>query len=287
MKLLIDCNNIAHIVANALPDLTYDESHTEVIYGFLTSIFTLQKMYSSEELIFCWDSKKSFRKLIYPEYKANRRKDQTEEEKENFRIMFDQFLDIRTVVLPDLGFTNIFMNPGYEGDDLIANIVKQNKNNQFYIVSTDKDLYQLLNKDVTIINPITKKIMTEKEFVKTYDIEVEQWTEVKAIAGDSGDNISGVQKVGEKTAIKYLKGLLPEHHKTYQAIVSEEGQAIKERNLPLVSLPFQGITPIKTSLKEQPVLTKRTFRKVFNDWGFESFLKPAAFGQWDIIFNLR
>lgn len=289
-KLIVDCNNLCHIAANALPDLSLEEFSTEVTYGFLSSIFLLQKEYNPDEQIFCWDSKKSFRKLVYPQYKARRRKNLSKEERERLDVMFGQFTDLRKYVLPELGFKNIFMQTGYEGDDLIANIVYQYPEQEFYIISTDKDLFQLLNKNIMIYNPITKKGMTPSLFKKKYNIDKSRWVEVKAIAGEKGetsDNIAGVEGVGEKTAIKYLKGELPEHHKTYKAITSELGRKLQKINFPLVKLPYKGRTEIRTELKDQPPLLRKDFRRIFQQYEFNSFLKPVSFEKWALAFDLR
>lgn len=287
-RLIVDSNNIAHIAANALPPgLSSNNVPTNVIYGFLLSLYTMQETYSPDDIIFVWDSKKSFRKLIYPQYKGNRRTDLNEEEKEALAIMFEQFTELRINVLPGLGFKNVLMQTGFEGDDLIAHIVKNNPKDNWTIISTDKDLFQLLTKNVLLSNPITKKGTSRSLFIKEFGITPEQWAEVKAISGCSGDCVAGIDKVGDKTAIKFIKGDLPENHKTFKSITSAEGQEIIIRNLPLVTLPFGDGTKIKIKLSEQPPLLKSDFRKVFENYDFDSFLRPIKFEQWVEVFNLQ
>lgn len=286
-RLIIDSNNIAHIAANAMPELTARNDPVHVIYGFLLSLFSIQKTYYPEDIVFVWDSKRSFRKLVYPKYKGNRRKDLTEDEKENLAVMFSQFTELRTKVLPELGFNNILMQPGFEGDDLIGHVVQNNPEDNWTIVSTDKDLYQLLTKNVLLVNPITKKGTSRGIFIKEYGINPEQWADVISIAGCSGDNVAGIERVGDKTAIKYIKGELPESHKTYKSIISEEGQAIIKRNLPLVKLPYSGPNKIKGELVEQVPLIKNNFRRVFERYDFDSFLSGVKFEQWIDAFDLK
>jgi len=284
---VVDCNNIAHIAAHSIPLLSSKEHLTNVIFGFLNSIFNIQKRFNPDRIVFCWDSKKSFRKMIYPGYKSKRHDDKTDEEKECLHIIYEQFTELRKIVLPGLGFKNIFMSPGYEADDLIADIVKNNKSVCFTIISTDQDLYQLLEKRVICSNPITKKALTRSLFIEKYGIKPEQWGAIKAIGGCGSDNVIGIKGVGEKTAIKYLNNLLPKKSKAYKTITSKEGDLTIKTNFPLVNLPFKGTQKLNAELVVQPDLLKRDFTKIFNNYSFESFLKPVNLDQWVQVFDLK
>jgi DNA polymerase-1 len=288
--LLIDANNIAYIAAHALGPLTSENGPTEVIYGFLSSVFNLQRTWEPDEIIFCWDSRKSYRKIAYPPYKSKRhyRSLLTDEEKEEKKIFFEQLNTLRTEILPEMGFKNNFMKVGYEGDDLIAYIVKKYKQTSFHIVSTDQDLYQLFKPNILIINPSTGRGLSSSLFVREFGIKPIMWSMVKAIAGCSSDEIKGVEGVGEKTAIKYLTGKLPKHHKTYEKITSEEGKEIKIRNKKLVTLPYAyGNKKLDFELMEQPPLLKRSFKNVFSYYDFNSFLSNTKFNMWVDEFNLK
>jgi len=258
-----------------------------VIFGFLQKIFTLSKKFHSTDFIFCWDSRKSYRKLIYPEYKANRekkRQESTDQEKKDMKMAFDQFTELRRVILPKLGFNNVFMQAGYEADDLIAKAVQDNDNKYHTIVvSTDQDMYQLLDQ-CAIYNFKTKKKLHQSFFIEKYFIPCYDWANVKAIAGCSGDNVTGIEGVGEIKAVQYLRDKLPSGV-IKERIKSKEGQEIIKRNLPMVKLPFEGRRKLDMRLKKNN-LTKKQFIDVFVDYGFQSFLKPEALQKWVEAFDL-
>jgi len=276
--LIIDCNNLAYSSFYAFGELSFEEKKTGIAFGFLQRILFLAKKFETNKFIFCWDTKKNYRKIIYPEYKQNRRQDLTEQEKIDYALAFKQFDELRLKVLPDLGFNNVFWQNGYEADDLIAYIALEKGEEYeepFYVVSTDKDLYQLLNV-CSIYNQKTKKIITKKTFAKLYDISPGIWFEVKSMMGDSGDNITGIEGVGEKKAIQYIKGILPKG-KILSRI--EESEDLINRNVKLIDLPYRGVKPIRINSKEDS-FDREKFIDVFVDFGFESFLKKKELDSW-------
>ena len=136
-KIIIDCHNICYRAFHTTGYLDLG-----IVYGFLKALLDFAKTLESSQFIFCWDSRKSFRKELEPTYKL--RPPKTEEEQEELEEALEQFTQLRKEVLPNLGFRNIFLQPGYEADDLIAHIV-QRFPGDYTIVSGDEDLYQLLN----------------------------------------------------------------------------------------------------------------------------------------------
>ena len=278
--LIIDCNNLCYSSFFTFGELSHEEKKTGVIFGFLQRILFLANKFETNKFIFCWDSKKNYRKLIYPEYKANRRKDLTEQEEIDYALAFKQFDILREKVLPGLGFGNVFQQNGYEADDLIADIVKRGEGS-FGVVSTDKDLYQLLY-HCFIYNQRTKKVITHKDFQELYRIPCTLWSETKALMGDSGDNISGIVGVGEKKAVQFVTNTLPKG-KILERIKSKESEAIILRNLRLVYLPYHGIKKIKMIMGKDE-FDKSKFIDVFVDYGFESFLKKDTLDKWVNLF---
>lgn len=276
-KILIDGNNVAHIVNHSMGHLSTDERNTGVIFGFMKQIFHLSNRFQTNDFIFCWDSRKSLRKNIYPEYKANRKKENlTPEEEEHKQILFDQITELRRTILPELGFNNNFIKTGYEADDLMAYIVLNNFDEDFTIVSTDQDLYQVLNDNVRIYNIITKNFFTKQDFEDKFKLHPTHYHEIKAIAGCTSDFVKGINGVGETTAAKYLR-----NDKVSSMLVERihAGGDIVERNRKLTYLPFSsgkghmvnlGITLKKNQLK----LSK--FKKLFNQLSFNSFLKDMS-----------
>jgi 5''-3'' exonuclease (including N-terminal domain of PolI) len=183
MKVLIDCNNVAHIVNHAMGHLSTDEQATGVIFGFMKQMLSLSNKMKSNEFVFAWDSRKSWRKNIYPEYKANRSKPINPEEENPKQDLFNQISELRKTILPGLGFKNNFIKTGYEADDLIAYIALMNPKEEFTIVSTDQDLYQLLSDKVRIYNIITKQFFTRADFEAKFSLHPCMYREIKAISG--------------------------------------------------------------------------------------------------------
>jgi DNA polymerase-1 len=217
---------------------------------------------------------------MYPAYKANRRPDdRPEEEKELDAIAFQQFTKLREIILPDLGFKNIFMIDGYEADDLLALLVKQLPGPNI-VVASDNDLFQLLP-FCSLYNVTKKQLTTKEEFVRKYGVEPEIWSEVKALAGCSSDNVSGVPGVGEITAIKYLTGKITKG-KVFSKI--QESGEIRDRNRLLVTLPLKDI-PLP--IYKENRLVKSTFLGVISTYGLKSMSQEKEFSKWTKIFNLK
>ena len=278
--LIIDCNNLCYSSFYTFWKLSYEEKKTGVVFGFLQRILFLADKFDTNQFVFCWDSRKSFRKLIYPEYKANRRKDLTEQEEIDYALAFKQFDALREKVLPGLGFSNIFQQNGYEADDLIAEVVLHT-DGEFIVVSTDKDLYQLLHK-CNIYNQRVKKIFTHEDFQELYNIHCSDWVRIKSLMGDSGDNIPGILGVGIVKATQHIKNELSEG-KIKDRILSEESIELTLRNLKLVELPYPGIKKIKMTRKEDE-FDKFKFIDTFVDYGFESFLRKDTLNKWVDLF---
>jgi len=262
--------------------LSYAEQKVGIIFGFLRQILSLSKQFETNKFLFCWDSAKNYRKDIYPIYKENRRKDQTQEEQQLYKIAFKQFHELRMKVLPKFGFKNNFIQTGMEADDLIATIT-QNYKEEIVIVSADQDLYQLLKPTVSMYSTKGKKLTTRKSFIKKYDITPKEWITVKQVAGCNTDNVKGIKGVGEKTAIKYIKNKLGKHTKAYNSIVC--GDTIIERNEALVKLPFKGTKIPKIKLDGPLYLAN--FIELTDQYGFRSMQQIETLNSWVTQFQLK
>ena len=233
-------------------------------------------------MVFVWDSKHSIRKTIYPQYKQQRVKagrEATDQEKHNKRIAHLQFDEIRETVLPSLGFANNYIQIGYEGDDLMASIVRNNKEYVLTVVTTDKDIYQLIGNNCRLYNPATKTLRTVGVFEKEYGCHPSLWGEAKAIAGCSTDNVFGVRGVAEPTAIKYLLGEMNPKTKKFKDIEASKDMVIENREL--VMLPMHGTRNIKINNSDN--LSRQKFVKICEKYNFKSFLTPKNLDAWDKI----
>lgn len=274
--LVLDCNYLCHRAKHSTGGLSYDNTPTGVIYGFLKSISYFQEFFNTPYVIFCWDSKTSKREEIFPAYKANRKdkyKDMSKREIQFENEFRWQMKMLRRKYLPAIGYRNVFVQKGYEADDIIASVcMNLSMLDEAIIISSDQDLYQLINSYVSFYNPVKRKMLTVQGFKKKYGIQPYMWIHVKAIAGCSTDGVPGLKGIGEKTVIKYLTNQLKETTKASQTIRCVNSIGIFKRNLELVGLPFKG-TKVFSLQKDK--VTQEGWNKVMKALGMKSLRDKA------------
>lgn len=295
MKILADANSLCHKAKHTLGELTHETARVGIIFGFLCQIQTLVKEYRTNDICFAWDSQSSLREKLFPDYKIKRRtqkSEKTEEEKEQDKLDYAQFDLLHESVLPTLGVVNNYKFDGFEGDDILAAAVFDNPHDDFVIATGDEDMYQLLCPGVSIRkskqNGKGKKtyyLYTDELFKQEFGIDPAQWVEVKALAGCTSDEVPGIPNIGEDSAAKYIRGDMAPHLKRFQAIRSAEGKAIRERNIPLVQLPFEGCPEV--ILKKQGPMSYDGFIKICQTYDFQYFLKKDNLNQWKELLNLK
>lgn len=263
--------------------LTYDQKPTGVIYGFLRQIQSLAEMFQYPNFIFTWDSDRSFRRQVYPEYKRKPNSKFNPEMEELLKIGKGQFRSLRYSVLPRLGYRNVFGQSGIEADDIIAIIIRDNwdRLSSIVIVSADNDLYQLLQPGVVIYDPFKKEVYNEDDFKKEKKIDPSDWSWVKAIAGCNSDNVKGVKGVAEISVIKYLKGELT-GKKEKDIIDFCSLPSNLNLNLSLVQLPHKNTLPIQLKEDELNIVE---FERVCLDFGFHSLLSKEMYNKWKKILS--
>lgn len=269
--IIIDSNNLCWRNFYALGDLSFRNIQTGIAFGFLRDIVNLQELLNSTDMVFCFDMGESFRTNWNKDYKANREKnEQRAQVSKQIRLM-------RMEYLPALGFSNIFAEDHFEADDLMASLcLTLKEHDDAVLVSSDRDLYQLLNNKVRIWDPRKNKPITRKSFKKEYGVPPSFWPNVKALAGCKSDNIKGIPGVGEKGAIAFLRDELSQTSKKYQAIM--DGNEIWEKNLGIVTLPYPG-TP-KLTLKED-TCTRDKWLKLVKRLGMDSLQKAVPMSAQD------
>lgn len=237
--LIIDCHAILHAVRHAQyhrGDLAVKD--WSLIGGFINAINSISYRFGSGNIVFAWDSSSSFRKDRYPFYKDRKSaKIQNEEEKEIDRHHFKQFAIIRDEIIPTIGFVHNHRYEGFEADDIIAATVMNNSRSMI-IVSSDEDLYQLLDYAPMYIYR-KKALFSAQAFRMAYGIEPKDWWKVKAVAGCSSDCVPGVPGIGETYAIRYLKGELKGAR--LEKIINNKAKI--DENEWLVKLPLQVDPP--------------------------------------------
>ena len=183
----------------ALPYLkSKDGFPTGLLTGFINFIASINKEHGTDYLLFALDSKeKTKRKELDENYKANRKPPPED--------LLAQ-LPVAIEWIKMMGFKAIEVG-GYEADDIIATVAKDAKEKgiKVQVVSSDKDLYQLIDDDkVLIYDPMKKIKVNEEECVKKFGVKPSQIVDYLAIVGDTADNIPGVKGVGDKGAKKLL-----------------------------------------------------------------------------------
>ena len=256
---LIDGSGYIFRAYYALPPLSRksDGMPTGAVNGFCNMLFKLLEDSKSKENLqkpthfaVIFDSaRKNFRNEIYKDYKANR-SDAPDD-------LIPQFDFIRKSVnafnLPSVELLN------YEADDLIATYVDQilKIGAKVTIVSSDKDLMQLYNKNVRLYDPMKNKFIAEEDVIKKFGVKSDKVIDVQSLAGDSSDNVPGVPGIGVKTAAelinKYgnLEKLLSKAHeikqnKRRETILENKEKAIISKKL----VTLKKDVPVKAKLNE-------------------------------------
>lgn len=239
--LVFDAHYLCHRAYHTSGKLSYGDKPTGVIYGFLRSILTLKELFNTDRVVFCFEGDNLFRKEDYPNYKLRRIKENSSvEELQERARMKSQISMLRDVYLPQIGFKNIFCAQGYESDDLMAVLAQRAQaTDRVVLITADQDLFQCLRPGVIMYSPHQQKVFNEKWFTKTYRIPPRKWALVKAIAGCKSDNVAGIVGVGEKTALRFIRGELPDCA-IYKKILSVEGRYQVRLNRALVELPYKG-----------------------------------------------
>ena len=203
--ILIDGNNLMFrsYYATAYTGNTMKNSKdfpTNGLYGFVNMINKIINEESPEYMMVAFDIGKTFRHEKYTDYKGGR-----SETPDDLKVQFP----VAKKILTAMGIKYL-EKEGYEADDIIgtfANMIDNNENYEGLIVSSDKDLLQLISEKnkVKLLKSKDYIMMDRKQFFETYEIEPIRMIDLKGLMGDPSDNIKGVKGIGEKTAIKLLK----------------------------------------------------------------------------------
>ena len=203
--MVVDGHSLAYRAFFALPVdnfTTKDNQHTNAIYGFLSMLVNLIKAEQPTHLAIAFDtSRHSFRTDEYPEYKATR-----SETPQEFRGQIPLLQDCLVAMsIP------VLTKEGIEADDILATLSTQGAEQGYevLVVSGDRDTIQLVNDEITLLYPNVQGVSQLKRYDPTtvqerYGVRPEQYPDIAALVGETSDNLPGVPKVGEKTAVKWL-----------------------------------------------------------------------------------
>ena len=210
--LIVDANNLSY---RWLQRPNYNSFGAD----FIRTIQSLSKSYEAARTIVCFDFGKSYYRMdMHEEYKGTRKKPQDEEEAKKYE---DFFAVLNS--LPDELDEEVLKFRGVEADDILA-FITQNVSDRYdhtWIISSDRDLYQLIDHNVSIFNIFGRKEVTEESLMEDYGTTPYEYMLSRIIEGDKSDNILGIEGIGPKRA----QGLAKDH---------------KEFNKLLESLPIKG-----------------------------------------------
>jgi 5'-3' exonuclease len=174
-------------------------------YDYIRTIESLAKSYNAGTIIVCADGGSSYRKEIYPEYKANRKEryaEQTEQEAKEFEMFMAEFADTLTLIKEKYP---VFHFRGVEADDIAAYITKNFDFDDCWLISSDKDWDLLINDKVSRFSTVTRKETTVHNWDEHYDFDRDDYITFKCLTGDKGDNVPGVPGVGPKRAVQLME----------------------------------------------------------------------------------
>jgi DNA polymerase-1 len=277
---LVDGSSYLFRAFHALPPLTNSKGQpTGAVYGVINMLNKLVEQYKPEQIAVVFDAKgKTFRNDMYEEYKAHR-PPMPDELRSQIEPLYE--------LVEALGYPMIIV-PGVEADDVIGTYARQATEQKIdTLISTgDKDLAQLVNPHVTLINTMNNYLMDEAGVVEKFDVPPTAIIDYLALMGDTSDNIPGIPKVGPKTAAKWLKqyetldNLVANAHE----IKGKVGESLREN---IDQLPLsRDLTTIKCDVElEQKIADlsmrepdKKKLEQLYTDLEFKTWLSNLGAG---------
>jgi len=279
--ILVDGNNLLFrsYYATAYSGNTMKNSKsfpTNALYGFVNMINKIKEEEKPEYIMVAFDKGKTFRHDTYSEYKDGR-----SETPEELKIQFP----VAKKILDAMGITYLEQE-NYEADDIIgtfSKMVDENNNYEATIISSDKDLLQLISDKVQVKLLKTKDYirMNREKFIETYEIEPIKMIDLKGLQGDASDNIKGVKGIGEKTALKLLKeyGSIENIYanienikgSTKEKLITDKKSAFMSKSLATI---YKEIN-LNLNLEDIKIKKENTDQliEIYNDLEFYSLLK--------------
>lgn len=277
--MVIDGHSLAFRAFYALPVdsfQTNDGQHTNAIHGFISMLLNLLAKEQPTHLAVAFDiSRYSFRTREYPEYKGTRGETPPE------------FIGQVPLLQEALHAMNIvtLTKEDYEADDILATLSSQGSAAGFkvLVVSGDRDTIQLIDDNVTLLYPSKQGVseLTRYDAAKVferYGIQPHQYPEVAALVGETSDNLPGIPKVGEKTAVKWINefGGLEEILRRRNEITGKVGEYLREhyenaeRNRRLNRLVTDVELPVGPSDLERGPMDVDAVREIFTKLQFRT-----------------
>ncbi|MCU1414141.1 MAG: polymerase [Microbacteriaceae bacterium] len=280
--LIIDGHSLAFRAFYALPVDSFQNregQHTNAIHGFISMLNMLIANEKPTHLGVAFDiSRYSFRTREYPEYKGTRGETPPE---------FVGQIPLLEEALHAMGISTV-SKEDFEADDILATLATQGaaEGYRVLVVSGDRDAIQMVNDDVTLLYPNARGVSELKRYdrdavFERYGIEPPQYPDIAALVGETSDNLIGIDKVGEKTAVKWIQqyGSLDavlEHADEIKGVVGEKLREQKEnaiRNRRLNRLVTDVSLPIGPADLARRPIDEAKVREVFDRLQFRTLLE--------------
>ncbi|MET1044274.1 MAG: DNA polymerase I [Microbacteriaceae bacterium] len=280
--LIIDGHSLAFRAFYALPVDSFvnrEGQHTNAIHGFISMLILLLQNEKPTHLAVAFDiSRYSFRTREYAEYKGTRG---------DTPVEFIGQVPLLEEALAAMNIVTI-SKEDFEADDILATLASRGaaEGYKVLVVSGDRDTIQLVNDDVTLLYPNARGVSELKRYdreavLERYGIEPEQYPDVAALVGESSDNLTGIDKVGEKTAVKWIKqygGLeqILEHAEEIKGVVGQKLREQKDnaiRNRKLNRLITDVELPVGPSDLERQHINATAVREIFDRLQFRTLLE--------------
>lgn len=181
---------------------------TDFKYDYVRTVESLAKSYNAGNIIITADGGSSYRKEIFPEYKANRKEkyaEQTPQEEKEFAMFMAEFSNTLTLLKEKYP---VFQFKGVEADDIAAYISMHLDDyglDECWMVSSDKDWDLLINDRVSRFSTVTRKETTVHNWDEHYDFDIPDYITFKCLTGDKGDNVPGIPGIGPKRAVQLME----------------------------------------------------------------------------------
>ena len=181
---------------------------TDFKYDYVRTVESLAKSYNAGNIIITADGGSSYRKEIFPEYKANRKEkyaEQTPQEEKEFAMFMAEFSNTLTLLKEKYP---VFQFKGVEADDIAAYIsmnLDEYGLDECWMVSSDKDWDLLINDRVSRFSTVTRKETTVHNWDEHYDFDIPDYITFKCLTGDKGDNVPGIPGIGPKRAVQLME----------------------------------------------------------------------------------
>lgn len=280
--MIIDGHSLAFRAFYALPVDSFQNregQHTNAIHGFLSMLISLLQNEKPTHLAVAFDiSRYSFRTREYPEYKGTRGETPVE---------FVGQIPLLEEALKAMGVQTL-SKEDFEADDILATLAHEGSNNGFrvLVVSGDRDAIQMVNDNVTLLYPNARGVSELKRYdrdavFERYGVEPHQYPDVAALVGETSDNLIGVDKVGEKTAVKWINlyGSLDKVLAHAEEIKGVVGQNLRDqmdravRNRKLNHLLTDVELPVAVGDLDRRPIDEAAVQEVFDRLQFKTLLQ--------------